>query len=136
VLRLRNRIVGGFIAAVGLVFLAVGVYLLITSGWATATATVTSCQSRIAGTGSSRHSESVCQVTWTDAGVAHAGSVTMAGRAVGAGRTLSVRVHGDQVALPSPLWVRLGTLGVGLAAVTGGLVLALRRPRADRRRLS
>ena len=129
-LLLRNRIAGTVLALVGLIFLAVGAYLMVSAGWGTATATASSCQARMTGTGSARHPQSVCQVTWVDAGVTHDGSVTFSGaRAHYPGESFAVHVHGDQVALPSPLWARLGTLGVGAAALAGGPVLALRRPR-------
>lgn len=129
-LLLRNRIAGTVLALVGLIFLAVGAYLMVSSGWGMATATVTSCQARLTGNGTGRHSASVCQVTWDDAGATHDGSVTFSGGGAHyPGESLPVRVHGDQVALPAPLWARLGTLGVGAAALAGGLVLALRRPR-------
>jgi hypothetical protein len=134
VLLLRNRIAGTVISLVGLIFLAVGAYLLVTAGWKTTTATVTACRSGYTGTGTGRHIQDVCQVTWTDGGATRDGSVGFGGRAnVGPGQTLSVHVNGGQVALPSPLWVRLGTLGVGLVALVAGLLLAFRRPGADRR---
>jgi haloacetate dehalogenase len=43
-LLLRNRIAGAVIALVGLIFTTVGVYLMVSAGWQTTTATVTSCR--------------------------------------------------------------------------------------------
>jgi hypothetical protein len=72
-------------------------------------------------------SQNVCQATWTDAGVTRSGSVTFAGnRGPGVGATFTAQVHGDQVALPAPLWARVGTLAVGAILLAVGLVLLLR----------
>lgn len=128
-LQLRNRIAGTVLALVGLIFLVVGGYLTVSSGWGTATATATSCGGSYVGAGSGRHRQTICQVTWGDGGTTHDGSVTFSGGGPHyPGETFEVRVNGDQVALPSPLWARIGTLAVGAVALVGGLVLALRRP--------
>jgi hypothetical protein len=130
VLQLRNRVAGTVLALVGLIFLVVGGYLTVSSGWGTASATATACEARSTGTGSGRHRASVCQVTWAYAGATHDGSVTFSGGSAHyPGESFPVNVNGDQVALPSPLWARIGTLAVGAVALAGGLVLALRRPR-------
>jgi hypothetical protein len=130
VLLLRNRFAGVVIALVGLIFVAVGGFLFVSAGWQPATATATSCHSSFTGTGSKRHIQRACQVTWSDGGVAHTGSLTFGGgRSVTVGQQFPVRVHGDQVALPSALWVRVGTLGLGVVLLGGGLLLALRRLR-------
>ncbi len=127
---LRNRIVGVFIAVVGLVFFAVGGYLIVSSTWHTTTATATACRANFTGTGSPRHVQNVCDVTWTDGGTRRTGSVTFSGSAnVALGQPFPVHVNGDQVALPAPAWVRYGTLGLGAVLLAAGLRLALRRPR-------
>jgi hypothetical protein len=130
VLQLRNRIAGTVLALVGLIFLVVGGYLVVSAGWGTATATATSCGGSYVGTGTGRHRQTICQVTWDDGGRTHDGSVIFSGRSAHyPGESFEVHVDGDQVALPSPLWARIGTLAVGAVALAGGLVLALRRPR-------
>jgi len=120
---------------VGLIFAASGGYLFVSAGWQPATATATSCHTSTTGSGtgtgtrnrSGRRVQQVCEVTWNDAGVVHTGSLTSGGNGMTVGRPFPVRVHGDQVALPSSLWVRAGTLALGVVLLGGGLVLALRR---------
>jgi hypothetical protein len=125
---LRNRIAGAVMAVIGLIFLIVGAYLMVSSTWGTATATATSCQGQILHTGSSRRSQIVCQATWTDAGVQHSGSVTFPGtHGPGVGGTFTANVHGDQMSLPTPLWARLVTIAVGAVLLAVGLLLSFRR---------
>jgi hypothetical protein len=135
VLLLRSRAVGVVIALVGLIFAATGVYLFVSAGWQPATATATSCHTSTTGSGtgigtrnrSGRRTQQVCEVTWNDGGVVRTGSLTSGGKSMTVGQPFPVRVHGDEVALPSSLWVRVGTLALGVVLLGGGLVLALRR---------
>jgi hypothetical protein len=131
VLRLRNRIVGIVLTAVGGVFLIVGVFMMISSGWKTTTATAGSCvlQSRTTGASqTARVYTDYCEMTWIDAGVTHTGMLDTGQTNVHPGETFTARVSGDSIAMPSPLWYRLVILVVGVVAVGGGLTLALRRP--------
>jgi hypothetical protein len=134
VLRLRNRIVGIVLTAVGAVFLIVGVFMMISSGWTTTTATAGSCLLHGQTTGSSHTTQvytDYCQMTWVDAGVTHTGMLDTGKTNVHPGQTFTVKVSGDSIAMPAPLWYRLVTLGVGVVAVAGGLTLALRRTRSE-----
>jgi hypothetical protein len=135
VLRLRNRIVGIFLTVFGAIFIAVGVFMMVSAGWTTTTATAGACVVRLDTSGSSSNRRTYhddCQVTWVDAGVTHTETLNTQRTNVHPGDTFTVKVNGDNVALPSPLWGRLATLGVGVVAVAGGLTLALRRSRSDR----
>ncbi len=134
-LRLRNRIVGIFLTVFGAIFIAVGVFMTVSGGWTTTTATAGGCVLRFDETGNTpghRQTHDDCQVTWVDSGVTHTGLLNTQQNNVHPGQTFTVKVSGDNVTLPSPLWARLGTLGIGAVAVAGGLTLALRRPRSDR----
>jgi hypothetical protein len=141
VLRLRNRIAGIMLTIVGAIFLAIGVFMMVSAGWTTTTATAGTCvlgsDTIRPGTGTGVHSSTRrsyhddCQVTWLDAGATRTATLNTERTGVRAGDTFAVKVSGDNVALPSPLWYRLVTLGVGTVAVAGGLILALRRPRRD-----
>lgn len=133
--RLLNRIAGIFLTIIGATFLIIGVFMMISAGWTTTTATAGACVLRFDETGNTpghRQTHDDCQVTWVDSGVTHTGLLNTQRNNVHPGQVFTVKVSGDNVALPSPLWARLGTLGVGAVAVAGGLTLALRHPRSDR----
>jgi hypothetical protein len=131
VLRLRNRVAGIFTTVLGAIFLIVAVFMFVSSGWTTTTATAGGCVPRAeSGSGTTTHVyRDYCQMTWVDAGVTHTGMLDTGQTNVHPGKTFTVKVSGDSIAMPSPLWYRLVILGVGAAAVAGGLTLALRRPR-------
>ena len=83
------------------------------------------------GTSSSRHVEQNCLVTWQDAGAAHTGRLDIdQNRAVYPGTRLTVAVSGNHVMMPSPLWVRIGTLILGLALLLTGVVIFVRAARS------
>jgi hypothetical protein len=129
----RSRIVGAFIGVVGLVFTVVGIALVATSGWTKTEATVVgqcTVRSVSTGTSSSRHVAQNCAVTWQDGGVAHTGRLDIdQNQAVYPGTRLTVAVSGNQVMMPSPLWVRIGTLILGLALLLCGVVIFVRAAR-------
>jgi hypothetical protein len=135
VLRLRGRIAGIFLTVIGAIFLIIGVFMMVSAGWTTTTATADGCVLRINTTqGNSSHlsTHDDCQMTWVDGGVRHTAMLNTERNNVQPGQTFTVKVSGDNIALPSPLWGRLGTLAVGAVAVIGGLALAVRRPRSER----
>jgi hypothetical protein len=135
VLRLRGRIAGIFLTVIGAIFLIIGVFMMVSAGWTTTTATADGCVLRINTTqGNSSHlsTHDDCQMTWVDGGVTHTGLLNTQRNNVHPGQVFTVKVSGDNIALPSPLWARWGTLGVGALAVAGGLTLALRRSRSER----
>jgi hypothetical protein len=131
---LRGRIVGGFVALVGLIFTIVGVGLLATAGWTHTHATVVGqCSTRLSGSGSGRTVQQTCAVTWQDAGVSHTGQLTVSQNTpIYPGSVLDVQAHGDNVAQPSPMWIRVGTLILGLVLVATGLIVIFRAGRTRR----
>lgn len=137
VLALRNRVIGGFVALVGLIFTVVGVGLVATANWKTADGTVVSCQARFVGSGGSRHTQQDCVMTWEDGGATHSATVSFgASNSMYPGTHRTIQVHGNSAEDPSPMWVRVGTLVLGLVLLITGLVIALRgRSRRHRDRL-
>jgi hypothetical protein len=112
--------------------LVVAVFMFVSSGWTTTTATADGCVLRgeTGATATSRVYHDYCQVTWVEAGVTHIGMLDTGRTNVHPGTTFTVKVSGDSIAMPSPLLYRLVILAVGAAAAGGGLTLALRRPRS------
>jgi hypothetical protein len=133
------RRVGGVIAAlVGLVFAVVGVFLIVSSGWASATGEVRSCRSQLVQTGtkhSSSHAQQNCVVSWEAEGRSHTATLTFTGARVAVGQQTPLKVNGDTAATPSPKWEGYVVAGVGIVLLVGGGLAIfnrrLRRPGAD-----
>ena len=127
---LRSRFLGGFIALVGLIFTVVGVGLLLTADWKTAEATVVGqCRTHTTGTNSSR-TQQVCEMTWQDNGVTHTSNVTFTrNQAIYVGTKRTLQVHGDSAMEPSPFWIRLASLILGLALLATGGIMFVRAGR-------
>jgi hypothetical protein len=133
---LRGRLVGVALALVGLVFTIVGIALVATANWTTVEGTVAGqCQARFTGTVGSpgRHVQHICPVTWTYAGATHTAPVTLnQKRALYPGTRLTLQVSGDSATEPSPTWVRVGILVLGILLLAGGVLVLLRSRRSHR----
>jgi hypothetical protein len=137
---LRGRFIGVVLALVGLIFTIVGIALVATAGRTTVEGTVTGpCQSHVTGTaagapGRRRHVQQVCELTWTDAGSTHTASVTFdTQQALYPGTHRAIQVSGDSATQPSPTWVRVGTLILGVLLLAGGVLVFLRDGRGRER---
>jgi hypothetical protein len=124
------RLIGGVAAAtVGLIFLIVGINLLASQQWATATGTVQSCTTSYTGSGSSRHLHRICNIAWQEGGTAHSHSVDFGQKAVGNGQTYQIKVNGNSAVLPSPAWVAILTFLIGAALIGLCIFLVVRSRR-------
>jgi hypothetical protein len=127
------RRVGGVIASlVGLVFAVVGVFLIVSSGWASTTGEVQSCHSQLVQTGtrhSTNHVQQNCVVSWEADGRSHSATLTYNGARVAVGQQTPLKVNGDSAATPSPKWEGYVVAGVGIALLVGGGLVIFKRPR-------
>ncbi|WP_433533261.1 hypothetical protein ACQPYA_15290 [Micromonospora sp. CA-263727] len=129
-LRLLHR--GGLILAglVGLVFLVVGGWLLVSQGWDRATGEVQSCTTRVERTGTTTRTVQHCTVSWQAADGPHTASVDVSGSGTLPGEAMDLRVNGDNVVVATPAWLGVATAAGGLAMVGTAAVLLLRQRRA------
>jgi len=132
-LSIVRRLAGGIIAAVGLIFLIIGILFMIGRSWPTATGTVGQCvmSTTYSGANHSRTQHDECTVTWTYQGRQHTTSIDFGARHA-AGQPVTLRVHGNQAIEDTPGWVSAIMLGVGIVLLLAGLGLAL-LPRRGRR---
>ena len=127
--RFFRLIAGVALATVGLVSLVVGINLLGSQNWATATGTVQSCKLSVTGTGTSRQIHQTCTITWQEGGKAHSHQVDFGKKPVHNGETKQIKVSGDNAVLPSPLWVAVLTFVVGIALIGACVYLVIRSRR-------
>ena len=119
------------IAGVGLIFLLVGGWLLVSQSWDKASGTVGQCQTRTvhAQPGQTRSRvEQVCDVTWEAAGASHTATVAMDRNDVAPGEIVDLRVNGDAAVLATPVWVGAGSAGLGTVLLVVSFVM-MRRAR-------
>jgi hypothetical protein len=138
--RLLHRAGGILIALIGVIALIVGIVLMVSQSWASATGAIRSCQVQLVnprgvgtshGTGATYHQ--TCVVTWTSGGTQRTGSLSTAGHPFSSGQAVALRVHGNQVVEATPRWEGYVTAAVGLVLLVGGAVFARRAWRRSRR---
>lgn len=132
-LRLRNRIAGIFITVVGGIFLIVAVFMFVSSGWTTTTATAGGCvpSGQTGATTTSRVYHDYCQMNDLGRGGRAAHWDARHGRTnIHPGTTFTVKVSGDSIAMPSAVVVPAGHPRRRGGRRRRGLTLALRRPRS------
>jgi hypothetical protein len=119
------------ITVVGLIFLGVGIFLMITSSWTPADGLVQSCQTRTSFSSSShtRTYQQDCMVTWQADGQTHTSSVTFGGASIGPGSHVMLRVHGDAATEAAPAWAGYLFAGLGVAALGAVGFVSMRRRR-------
>jgi hypothetical protein len=127
----RFKIAAGIIAAlVGVIGLVVGIMLIVSQSWPTATGTVKSCTTTATRAYSSAHSTTqhhqTCVVTWTQAAEQHTGSVGFGVANTSPGASVHLRVNGDTAILESPTWEGYVVSGVGLLLLAGGILAFVR----------
>jgi hypothetical protein len=129
--RLAKRVIGVFLAIIGLIFTLVGYQLVVSQTWDKATAIVQSCVAHSTHTGSTGtgHVSQDCKVTWRDDAGNHTATVIFGNKPVTNGQTQLVRVHGTQAVLPTPAWEGYVALGAGLLLIVGGVFLMMRSRR-------
>jgi len=129
--RLAKRVIGVFLAVIGLIFLLVGYQLVLSQTWDKATGIVQSCVAHSTHTGSTGtgHVSQDCKVTWGDDAGNHTATVIFGNKPVTNGQTQVVRVHGTQAVLPTPAWEGYVGLGAGVLLVVGGVFLVMRSRR-------
>jgi hypothetical protein len=119
------------ITAVGLVFLGVGIFLMISNTWTPADGLVQSCLTRMSSSSSSgaRTFQQDCVVTWQVDGQTHTSNVTFGGASMRPGSHAKLRVHGDTATEAAPAWVGYFFTGLGIAAVGGVAYFSVRKRR-------
>ena len=133
--RLAKRVIGVFLAVIGLIFAIVGYQLVLSQTWDKATGIVQSCVPHSTHTGSTGtgHVSQNCKVTWGDNAGNHTATVIFGAKPITNGQTQVIRVHGTQAVLPTPAWEGYVALGGGLLLIVGGVFLVMRsRRRPDR----
>ena len=129
---LLRRLAAVVVAVIGLIFLIVGGWSLVSQGWDRAEGTVGQCQSRVTRTGTgagSSRTEQLCEVTWQADGASHQTTLNTGRANLSPGEIIPLRVKGDQAVIETPLWVGAGSAGLGAVLIVVAVVL-LRRQRA------
>jgi hypothetical protein len=109
------------ITVIGLIFLIVGGWMLISQGWDRASGTVGQCQTQFSRTQPGRSSnrvEHICDVTWQAGGASHRATVNMGSDEVAPGEIVALRVNGDQAVAETPLWLGAASAGLGALLIT------------------
>ena len=116
---------------VGLVFLTIGVWLLVSLSWDRATGVVQDCTTRVerTGTGTSTRTVQVCTVSWQAADGPRSASLEINGSDTLPGESVELRVSGGQAVVATPAWGGVATAAGGLAMVGTSAVLLVRRRR-------
>ena len=119
---------------VGLVFLTIGVWLLVSLSWDRATGVVQDCTTRVertspGTTGTSTRTVQVCTVSWQAADGPRSASLEINGSDTLPGESVELRVSGGQAVVATPAWVGVATAAGGLAMVGTSAVLLVRRRR-------
>jgi hypothetical protein len=137
--RLLRRAGGILIALIGVIALIVGIVLMVSQGWNSATGAIQSCQVRLVNprgvgtsTGTGATYQQTCVVTWTNGGIQRTGSLSTAGRPFSSGQAVALRVHGNQVVEATSRWEGYVATAVGLVLLVGGVVFARRAWRSSR----
>ncbi len=118
------------IGLVGLIFLVVGAWLLLSLGWARATGTVEQCRAETVRTGAgptNTRTDQVCEVTWEADGVSRSASVNLGPGDMAPGETVELRVRGDSAVAATPAWVGAASAAGGAALVAVAVLLMRRR---------
>ncbi|WP_117212211.1 DUF3592 domain-containing protein [Allorhizocola rhizosphaerae] len=134
-IHLARRFAFVAIGLVGLIFLVIGGWLLLSLAWVPATGTVGACQTHNVRTGTSptsKRTEHVCQVTWEADGGTHRASVNLGTDDVAPGQTVELRVNGDDAVVATPAWLGAATAAAGAALIAVAAILMLRARRRIR----
>jgi len=83
----------------------------------------------VMGSGTSRHVNQVCDITWSADGTSHTASVNLGPGPYDAGQAVEVRVNGHDARPVDPAWQGYGGVGVGvlLFGVAAYIGIAARR---------
>ena len=122
------------VAILGFVFLMYGLVNLRTQAWAHATGVVGHCTAQtVKGSGTSRHVNQVCDVTWSADGPSHAATVNLGAGQYRAGQAVELRVNGDEARPDDPAWLGYGGVGVGVLLFGTAAYIGIAARRATRR---
>jgi hypothetical protein len=132
--KLFHRLGFILIAIVGLIFLVVGGWLLVSQSWDQASGTVGQCQTRTVHTQPGKTTsrvEQVCDVTWAAGGSSHTATITMGQTGVVPGEIVDLRVLGETAVLATPMWMGVGSAGLGIVLIVVAFVMRRRARKAQ-----
>lgn len=102
--------------------------VMVSQSWTETTGAIQSCTAQLAGgPGPGRHTQQNCVVTWPDGATTRTGSIVLTGAVTHPGQSVRLRVHGNDVAVPTPAWEGYLAVGIGVVLIAGGAVVAVRR---------
>jgi hypothetical protein len=128
-LNLLRHFVPGIMGVIGLIFVIVGGWMLVSQSWDKASGTVGQCQTQTTRTDRSSRVEYICDVSWDSGGTSHRTTVNMGRADVAPGETIELRVNGDQAVVATPVWFGAASAAIGAALVALAVVL-FRRSRS------
>jgi hypothetical protein len=125
-------VIAGFLAILGLVFIAYGIANLTSQSWAKATGTIGQCTTTAvnSGTGPARQYDKICDVSWTADGVTHTASIDLGTGSYVPGQAVQLRVSGGEARPADPVWLGIASTAAGVLFLGAGVFIMLRRRRA------